>query len=81
MAEERTPESREALGNGLAGGACLDKAVVKEALVELLNEIPAFRALSRLPGPSPAGDPQNRSGVTDPGNQSPPEAGSKLAVR
>ena len=34
------------------GRPSVDKAVVKEALTELLDEIPAFRALKAQPGPS-----------------------------
>ena len=44
MSEDRTPERAADSGSGGDGDSCpqLDKAVVKEALSELLGEIPCF---------------------------------------
>ena len=46
----------------------VDKAVVKEALSELLAEVPAFRELMSLPGPSADGSAHARR---DPENAAP----------
>ena len=59
MDEDRTPE-RAADGDSRPQ---LDKAVVKEALSELLGEIPAFRSLIKLPQPGSEGATQGSQGA------------------
>ena len=54
MAEDHTADRLTDAGESRAGETPtrVDKATVKEALSDLLGEIPAFRELMSLPGPS-----------------------------
>ena len=65
MSEDRTPEHAADGGSGGDGDprSQLDKAVVKEALSELLGELPAFRSLMKLPPPGSAQGSQGAEGA------------------
>ena len=63
MAEDHTAEHPTDVEDVQARDSSLrvDKATVKEALSDLLSEIPAFRELTNLPGPSSEGGAHSRS--------------------
>ena len=65
MSEDRTPERAADSGSGGDGDSRpqLNKAVVKEALSELLGEIPVFRSLIKLPPPGSEGATQGSQGA------------------
>ena len=75
------PADSEAVGSREAP-LQVDKAVVKEALLNLLSEIPAFRALMGLPGPSSESGAKARQDAGSTSTQSdlpPPQNGGKSA--
>ena len=58
----------------------VDKATVKEALSDLLSEIPAFCDLINLPGPSSEGGAHSRSDAENPASVSPSPGPGELLI-
>ena len=58
----------------------VDKATVKEALSDLLSEIPAFRDLINLPGASSEGGAHGQSDADSPASVSPSLGPGELLI-
>ena len=82
MAEDRVAELPTDIGDVQARGNSyrVDKATVKEALSDLLSEIPAFCDLSNLPGQSSEGGTHDRSDAENLASVSPSPGSGELLI-